>query len=212
MSAADQLNKLLEELDDDSLSKLSDDEVLELRKKLNPYGRTIEGSDKILTFSYTDLQSEYLTKLITTTMIGFLNRMCDEWRVPSDVPVITVHDYLKNPSKLDEYEKTLQKPELMADAIAENKKNMIKRVAIKEFLEDMFQYNPDLHVRSAYKPNYKDPERNVLDTPAAQLAIQQLKKSDTDFLNAYKQYTKEQVKISGRTRSSRMPSSGLPLT
>lgn len=194
MSAAEQLNKLLEELDDDSLDKLSDDEVLELRKKLNPYGRTIEGSDKILTFSYTDLQAEYLTKLLTTTMIGFLNRMCDEWRVPPDVPVVTVHDYLKDPSKLDEYEKTLQKPELMAEAIAENKKTMLKRVAIKEFLEDMFQYNPDLHVRSAYRPNYKDPERTVLDTPAAQLAIYKLKKTDSDFLNSYTQYIREQEK------------------
>lgn len=194
MSAADQLNKLLEELDDDSLAKLSDEEVLELRKKLNPYGRTIEGSDNILTFSYTDLQAEYLTKLITTTMIGFLNRMCDEWRVPPDVPVVTVHDYLKDPSKLDEYEKTLQKPELMADAIAENKKTMLKRVAIKEFLEDMFQYNPDLHVRSTYRPNYKDPERNIIDTPAAQLAVYQLKKSDSNFLNSYNQYLKEEKK------------------
>ena len=107
-SAASQLTKLLDELDEVSLSKMTDDEVLELRKQLNPYGRTIEGSDKILTYSYTDLQFEYTKKLVTTTMIGFLNRMCDEWRVPDGIPVIPVYDYVKDPSKLDEFEKTLQ--------------------------------------------------------------------------------------------------------
>lgn len=190
-SAAQQLSKLLDELDEDSLAKMSDDDVLALRKQLNPYGRTIQGSDKILTFSYTDLQYERTKKLITTTMIGFLNRMCDEWRVPDGIPVVTVHDYVQNPEKLDEFEKTLQKPELMAEAIAENKETMLKRVAIKEFLEDMFQYNPDLHVRSAYKPNPKDDERTILDTPAAHLAIKRLRQTDSEFNEDMLQYERE---------------------
>lgn len=188
---AKKLSTLLDELDEDSLNKMSDDEVIKLRKQLNPYGRTIEGSDKVLTFSYTDLQFEYTKKLITTTMIGFLNTMCDEWRVPDGIPVIPVHEYVRNPEKLDEFEKTLQKPELMADQIRENKENMIKRVAIKEFLEDMFQYNPDLHVKSAYKPNPKDDERSILSTPAAHLAINRLKKKDPEFNEAMRFHDKE---------------------
>jgi len=191
-SAAQQLAKLLDELNEESLNKLTDDEVIELRKKLNPYGRTIEGSNKILTFSYTDLQFEYTKKLITTTMIGFLNRMCDEWRVPDGVPVVTVYDYIKDPSKLDEFEKTLQKPEVLMDSIKENKENMKKRVVIKEFLEDLFQYNPDLHVRSAYKPNPLDPERNLLNSPAAQLAIYKLKLADPVFKETMTLYEREQ--------------------
>jgi hypothetical protein len=180
-SAAGQLSKLLEELDDESLSKMSDSEVLELRKQLNPYGRTIEGSDKILTYSYTDLQFEYTKKLITTTMIGFLNRMCDEWRVPDGIPVISVYDYVRDPSKLDEFEKGLKNPEALRTQLDVNKVNMQKRVAIKEFLEDMFQYNPDLHVRSAYKPNLKDDERTIIDTPAGNLAVYELKNKDPLF-------------------------------
>ncbi len=192
-SVAQQLSTLLDELDEDSLAKMSDDEVLALRKQLNPYGRTIQGSDKVLTFSYTDLQFERVKKLITTTMIGFLNRMCDEWRVPDGIPVIPVHEYVQNPEKIDEFEKTLQKPELMADDIKENKENMIKRVAIKEFLEDMFQYNPDLHVRSAYKPNPKDDERQILDTPAAHLAINRLRRRDAEFNEEMMQYEREKA-------------------
>lgn len=193
MSTSEQLAKILDELDDESMSKLSDDEILELRKQLNPYGRTIEGSDKILTYSYTDLQFEYTKKLITTTMIGFLNRMCDEWRVPDGIPVIPVYEYVKDPSKLDDFEKTLQKPELMQNELLENKENMQKRVIIKEFLEDMFQYNPDYHVRSAYKPNLKDNERNVIDTPAGHLAIYELNKSSAEFKEDLILYKREKL-------------------
>lgn len=192
-SAASQLTKLLDELDDDSLAKMTDEEVLELRKQLNPYGRTIEGSDKILTYSYTDLQFEYTKKLVTTTMIGFLNRMCDEWRVPDGIPVIPVYDYVKDPSKLDEFEKTLQKPEIMRKHLDANKENMQKRVIIKEFLEDMFQYNPDYHVRSAYKPNVKDDERKIIDTPAAHLAIYELKLKNPEFKEDLILYEREKL-------------------
>lgn len=191
-TAASQLSKLLDELDEDSIAKMTDEEVMSLRKQLNPYGRTIEGSDKILTFSYTDLQYERLKKLTTTAMIGFLNRMCDEWNVPDGIPVITVHEHLQNPDKINEFEKTLNNPDAMADAIKENKYNMTKRVVVKEFLEEFLQYNPDLHVRSAYKPNPKDDERQILDTPAACLAITRLRKKDSEFNESMLQYEKEQ--------------------
>lgn len=188
---ADQLSKLLDELDDDSLANMSDQEILELRKQLNPYGRTIEGSDKILTYSYTDLRAEYLKKMVVTSMIGFLNRMCDEWKVPDGIPVITVYDYVKDPNKLDEFEKSLKEPELMRKDLELNKEYMAKRVIIKEFLEDMFQYNPDFHVRSAYKPNPNDPERNIITSPAGQLAIYELKKKDPEFAERMIQYERE---------------------
>jgi len=188
---ANELLKLLDELDDESLAKMSDDDILGLRKKLNPYGRTIEGSNKILTYSYTDLRHEYLKKLITTSIIGFLNRMCDEWKVPDGIPVIPVYEYVKNPEKLDEFEKTLSKPEIMREDIELNKKYMEKRVVIKEFLEDMFQYNPDYHVRSAYKPNMDDPERNLVDTPAGHLAVYELKKKNPEFAEKWLLYNRE---------------------
>lgn len=190
-NAADQLAQLLDELDEESLSKMSDAEILDLRKKLNPYGRTIEGSDKVLTYSYTDLRQSYLNKMTVTTMIGFLNRMCDEWRVPDGIPVIPVYDYVKDPSKLDEFEATLQKPEFMREQLDENKANMQKRVIIKEFLEDMFQYNPDFHVRSAYKPNLDDPERTLITSPAGSLAVNNLKRSDPEFSESLFRYERD---------------------
>lgn len=188
-STVNELSKLLDELDEETLDKMDDAEILELRKKLNPYGRTIEGSNKVLTFSYTDLQGQYQKKILTTAMIGYLNRMCDEWEVPAGVPVIHVYDYCKNPDLINEFEKGLNKPtDQLLNDIEKNKKMMEKRVIVKEFLEFMFQYNPDTHVRSAYKPNPKDTDRNILDSPAAQLAIYELKQKDSKFKEDMHQY------------------------
>jgi hypothetical protein len=206
-SAAQQLNDLLDELDEDTLAKLSDEEVLDMRKQLNPYGRTIEGSDQVLTYSYTDLRGEYQKKLMVTTMIGFLNRMLDEWNVPDGVPVIPVYDYVKDPSKLSVFEDGLHTPatgQLKKD-IDDNAIWMDKRVIVKEFLEDMFQYNPDFHVRSAYKPAHLDDERKIIETPAGMLAMNELKSKDPVFKETVLQYDRlklaESKAIESKTKS-----------
>ena len=93
---AKELNSLLDELNSEDLAALPDNEILELRKKLNPYGRTIQGSDKFVNLSITQIHHEYWKKLIITSFIGFLNRMNDEWNVPSGVPIVPVSDYIND--------------------------------------------------------------------------------------------------------------------
>ena len=99
-SITEELEALLSNITDEQLANLNVDDINELRKKINPYGRTIQGSDKYLNFSITLIRDEYLKKLYTTAMIGFLFRMCDEWKVPSGVPVVTVEEYLEDNSKI----------------------------------------------------------------------------------------------------------------
>jgi hypothetical protein len=176
---ADQLKNILDELDIEKLSQLSDEKVLEMRKKLNPYGRIIEGSDKFLTFSYTDLREKYQQRLITTAMIGFLNRMNAEWEVPDGIPVVHPYDYVKDKSLLAE-PSTFTDIACQKDA-EKNIKLMEKRIIVQEFLESLFQFDPDEHVRSAHRPQPKDKERKSIKTPAAKLAVQHLMKTDSDF-------------------------------
>lgn len=176
---AEQLKKILEELDDEKLSELSDEKVIELRKQLNPYGRIIEGSDRFLTFSYTDLQEKYMKRLLMTSMVGFLNRMNAEWLVPDGIPVVHPYDYVKDPGLLAD-------PSTIADAAARadsanNLELMKKRIVVQEFLEHLFQFDPDEHVRSAHRPEPADPERKEIDTPAAKLAVRHLRKIDKKF-------------------------------
>lgn len=198
MSSIDQeINALLSELDDSYINEVVDpEELTRLRKELNPYGRTIQGSDRILTFSYTDLRKEYLMRLLTTTFIGYLNRSCDEWHVPDGMVPVPVYEYLQDPSKLDTIDSKV--PDVDRKA---NREWMEKRIIVKEFLEDMFQFNPDKHVRSAYRPNPEDPQRTeVLNTPAANLAIEHGKKTDIGFATHLKAAEK-----AGKMRISKKP-------
>ncbi len=185
---SNKINELLASLDPETLTDLDVDELLEMRKEINPYGRTIEGSNKYLTFSYTNLQEKYNNRLHVTAFIAFLNRMCDEWHVPSNIPVIPVFDYVENPSLLEDFHKDWKMTEDLERDIEDNRRWMAKRVVVKEFLEEMFQFNPDEHVRSAYRPQLKDDERTVIDTPASNAAVDRLKKKDLGFKEQMYQY------------------------
>jgi hypothetical protein len=163
------LKQLFAELTPENLAKLNDNEVLELRKKMNPYGRTVEGADQFLTFSYTDLRACYLEKLMMTGMIAFFNRMCDEWGVPDGIRVVPVDDYVKDHTTIDPPSGVVAD-----DALEDYKKNwrmMQKRVIVKEFLNYLFQFDPNEHVRSAYVPNPKDDARKIVETPAGKRAM-----------------------------------------
>ena len=180
--AAAELEKIIKELADEDYSKFPAEEILELRKKTNPYGRTIEGSDRYLNFSITQIHHEYWKKLIITAFVGFLNRMNDEWKVPDGVPVVPVYEYLEDKSKLDTPAMVLNKGDKSAIYDYEfNRKWMEKRVVVKEFLEEFLQFNPDEHVRSGYRPNRGDNTRKPVDTEAGQLAVEHLKSTDKDF-------------------------------
>lgn len=176
--SASLLRQILDELDSDKLEELSDEKVLELRKQLNPYGRVIEGSDNFLTFSYTDLSEKYTKRLLMTSMVGFLNRMNAEWQVPDGLPAVHPYDYVKDPTLLAVPASSDAKARLEYE---QNVKTMEKRIVVQEFLEHLFQFDPDEHVRSAYRPEVADPERKAINTPAAKLAVRHLRKTDKKF-------------------------------
>lgn len=175
------LESILDELDNEQIDNLTEEELLEYRKKLNIYGRTIQGSDNYLNFSFTNLQEKYQEKLLMTSMIGFLNRAVDEYHVPDGLPIISVYDYTQDPSLITSFSKDWTLTDKLKKDIEDNEKWMQERVIIKKFLEEMFQYNPDKHIRSAYKPNVKDLARGLVDTPAANLAVEELKARDIKF-------------------------------
>jgi hypothetical protein len=182
--------QLLDKLTPENVAKLSNTQLEALRKELNPYGTTVEGAGNFCTFSYTNIQEAYWKQFMTTAMVAFLNRMCDEWNVPDGIPVVPVYEFAKHPEKLQEYHQNWRKDEKVQRKIEENEKWMQKRLIVKEFLEHAFQFNPDEHVRSAYTPNPTDPDREVIETPAAKFAIARLQKSDVPFRQDLLEYTR----------------------
>lgn len=185
---ATKLNSLIEQalkygrMDPKLLANANKDEVIELRKKLNPYGRTIKGADEFINMSITSISQKWWERFLVTSLIGFLNRRCDEWRVPKGVPIVPVYDYVKDPSKVEIPKYTLENGD--AHTIYDfqyNKEFMQKRMIVKAFLEEMFQFNPDEHVRTAYSPNLDDNTRKPLATMAGEHAVMHLEKFDPLF-------------------------------
>lgn len=81
MNGEEDIEKLLNDSD------ITEDEILELQKLMNPYAYVVpgQGSDDVvrgLALSYTNLREEYLRNFLTTSLVGFIFRMRDEWTVP----------------------------------------------------------------------------------------------------------------------------------
>lgn len=202
---SDQLENILNQLNDDDLASLDAKEILEMRKKINPYGRTIQGSDKYVNFSITQIHHEYWKKFITSAMVGYLNRMCDEWQVPDGVPVTPVYEYLDDPSKIDTPQMVLDKAyKPTIDEYEFNRQKMKDRLVVKGFLEEMFQFNPEEHVRSAYRPCRADADRKIIDTAAGKRAVSHLKRTDKAFRDSEKLYDEVNNITSNDTKTKRV--------
>lgn len=188
-STINDFDKLLDlvRVDANLIDGLTDEQVTELRKKISPYGRTVEGKGSFTCISVTNLAEQYMKKFLMTSLIGFLYRQCDEYDLDDGEPTCSLDNYAVYMSKykqatdaahesstwLDNFwsathnkgltEETLsleQRAErLTHQRILERGEGFKKRLIVRQFLDGLFQFNPDAHVRSAYSYNPLDPER-----------------------------------------------------
>lgn len=187
ISNINDFDKLLDlvRLDANLVDNLTDEQVTELRKKLNPYGRTIEGSGKLTCLSITNLSEQYMKRFLMTSLIGFLYRQVDEYELDEGEPVCPMDDFdtfmLKYSEaeskavlskdwlvKFEEDTKDVEEKDITIEQRAlklEHKRNVERgkgfkrRLIVRQFMDSLFQFNPDIHVRSAYSHNPLDPER-----------------------------------------------------
>lgn len=149
-------------------------------KETNPYNLNVKSSlaQQTLTFCLTNNTEEYFKRYITTSLIGYLFRALDEWKVPEGVPVVDTLEYMKDPSVL-KYPSLPPGEEIteeLKEKYEETKKMMTSRIAALEFLMDTFCYNPDRDVKSIYSPVPIDPSREIVKTPAAKAAMIEIDK------------------------------------
>lgn len=187
VSGIDDFDKLLDlvRVDTNLINNLTDEQVTSLRKKLNPYGRTIEGSGSFTCLSITNLSEQYMKKFLMTSLIGFLYRQCDEYELDDGEPPCYLDDYDTfmsmytkalnaaaeskvwlanfNADGLEEDTLTMeQKADRLTHTRAvERGEGFMRRLVVRQFLDSQFQFNPDKHVRSAYSSNPLDTEREV---------------------------------------------------
>lgn len=181
MSIYEDLDKLLTDIQrgDRAIVDLNEDEVVELRKRANPYGQAvnIDGKYQNLEFAYSfiNLKEEYMKKLLMTSMVGYMFKRACEWGVPEN-------DYTSHPLDIDKDEVTTkfieenlidgkvvlreEEPENVGGGVdvnnVESFTNKFKRRVVYDFLMDAFSYDADKHVSSAYMENPDDPERRPI--------------------------------------------------
>lgn len=126
----------------------------EVRKYLNPLGNVITGKKTYANISLVNYEEQYLKKLHTTAMIGYLYRTLEEYE-PED----ELRDEVKR------YENALKTSGVSeSDLKSEHavRMKLIKSTSqaiVRKFLNRNFDYNPDKHLRASHTENKADPER-----------------------------------------------------
>jgi hypothetical protein len=113
------IDQIIEDINKDPLliNTFSDEEILEIHKKLNPYTSTIvnEGDKKYTCMSYTNLREQYLEKLLTTSLVGYLYRMNDEYEVEEE--------YLNEEINESDFIETVDNPNMLDEGLVKSKTN-----------------------------------------------------------------------------------------
>lgn len=152
-----ELDQLIEELN--NADNLTEEQLTEIEKKLNPYGATIFGDEKYTCLSFTNLREQYLTKLLTTALVGFTYQMAKEHEtdIEPELPE-------------SEFSVTTKHP----DADNEN----LKKQVHEQKLNELNMQNPDedneLTAAEYVKDFFKD--KVTVDKQALDIAVEQEKK------------------------------------
>jgi hypothetical protein len=148
----------------------SEEDLLEIQKRINPYksfalnGDNASNYKKILVCSYTNLREEYLKKMLMTSLIGFIFQIGNEYEIDIDVlndMQLNVKEELSpfiNDMKNELDDETKSPEELKSslteklNALSEQKFKFTEKqgkVIIKSYLNDLFKFDPNKHVRKA---------------------------------------------------------------
>lgn len=154
MSQPMDINSLLDELiqNPDKPVDLSKDQILEIQKKSNLYGVVVPDEIRWVNLSIINWREKYLQKLIATGLIGYL------WRVHGEY-LHAEHTEVEMPDAMYKAFGTTRPAEKKQRDVMDAAYRECVKSELTSFLKHNFDYNPDLHVRSAYKDNLEDPER-----------------------------------------------------
>lgn len=122
------------------------EELQEERKKVNPYGTVISGKKSYANISIINNSDLFFRRLHTTGLVGYLFRLLEEYRYEPLAKDLHAVAGLSDEEKQKYTEEQEQE--------VENTKKYTRK-----FLNKVFSYDPDRHVRSSYKENKDDPER-----------------------------------------------------
>jgi len=146
---ANELQKLIKSILDEpeKLNEMSKDEIMELRKKTNPYGVIVPANKSWINFSIINMRESYLKRLYMVSLVGYLFRTLEEYQYEPTEEQIKM---LSSINGVDE------RKEKETEFIKEFERD---KLGAKRFLKRNFDYNPDKHIKISYTENKEDPER-----------------------------------------------------
>ena len=158
-----QLSDFIKELEvnPDKINELSEEQVIEVDKYLNPYGATLYGDEKYTCISFTNLKEKYMQRLLTTALIGFTYQMCDEYTIEDDELTYNInkedfYDYGDNPDKNNiNYIKSLEDKfynELKENYLLENETKNEEDNNLPEEIELEFRQTVNKKIEETIKP------------------------------------------------------------
>lgn len=157
--STDQLKELVSKVIacPNTVNDLADEEVVEVRKYLNPLGAVISNQKSYAIVGLTNMRDRYLRKLHMTAMIGYVFRMLEEYEPEEELE--------KEKELYSAACKNADKSTLASlKTHYESRVALIKSTAqglIRRFLCRHFDFNPDNHLRSAHLDDKIDPDRNA---------------------------------------------------
>lgn len=147
----------------------------ELIEKNEEYKKLMDKFDeytsRINDFSikFKDLKDEYLAKFDKKKNIKRIDLLED----------VEIEKYEPTEDELNEIADNVKK-ELNIELTAEEYSEKMQS-DIQQFLDKYLKYNPDNHVKSAYKPNYEDPTRKLLTNNETKIERSVIPPDDTFF-------------------------------
>lgn len=159
-----QLSDFIRELEvnPEKINDLSEEQVIEVDKYLNPYGATLYGDEKYTCISFTNLKEKYMQRLLTTALIGFVYQMSNEHIIEDnelsyEINKDEFYDYTDNPDKKNtEYINTLDYKyynELKEQYLLENEsKNEDENINLPEDIELDFRQQVNKKIEETLKP------------------------------------------------------------
>lgn len=186
----DELRSLSKQLiaDPNKAYDLSPEEVVEVRKFINPYGNIVSAAESCINISIINWRDEYMRKFHMMGLVGYLYRTLEEYEPEEDIErvnrkwnkkieatnaqITELREHLcelkRDSMGLEVVEKVERRiadleatiPQMRTDRDEECK--LVRRTArevARRFLNRNFNYNPDKHLRGTHSSNTKDPER-----------------------------------------------------
>lgn len=145
--------------------ELTDDEIVDMRRELSPYGNVIAGKMSWANVSLINWQEEYLKRLYMTSLVGYIFRLCREHESRHAGQISERYAKLIRGAKAAAQFAPTEGAGAEVKSFEAQRDAEIKTVSdserevIEAFLNRHFNYNPDVHARNACTEPKDDPER-----------------------------------------------------